>query len=130
MKTKSGAALNKLQTTISIHSSSVSSVLSLPASPNHLSPFSLSIANWQQHFNSPCPSFLLSDELLAGDQRGVVPTVHYARHYLLAHMNTEAGEVPRGHRPAPGGHTAKRQRSARSCVCVCVYIDKLVLYVF
>lgn len=95
-------------------------MLCLPASPDHLFflclSHSLSIANWQQGFNSPPPPFLLSDELLAGDQRGVVPTVHHAHHYLLAHMNVGTGALPRGHRPAT--HCQEAEVNTRKSVCV------------
>eukprot|EP00064_Thunnus_orientalis_P011134 superscaffoldBa00001579_g11164 len=85
-------------------------------SPNAAQVLIAARANWQQGFNSPPPPLLLSDELLAGDQRGVVPTVHHAHHYLLAHMNVGAGTLPRGHRPAT--HCQEAEVNASVCVCV------------
>ena len=57
-----------------------------------------------------------------------MPTVHYARHHLLAHMSVGAGLMPRGHRPAPQGHTAKKAEVNKCmcvCVCVCVRMGEL-----
>lgn len=118
-KTKRRAPLTKFLITISIQSYSVSAVLCLLASTDHhLSFFSLPITNWQQHSNFPrSPPFLLSDELLARDQRG--SGTHCARLPITPcwHTRTLGLALFQGATGLHYGGTLPRGRG-QQCVCV------------
>lgn len=57
------------------------------------------MAKWQFHISLPPPSTCSPSckvmNCWQGIKGGVVPTVHHARHYLLAHMNLGTGTVPK-----------------------------------